>query len=85
MKKIAPWMIAISLVVFIIAWGIMGMKIFNGNYDAQLETYIGLAALVVFWIFILIMKFSSAKCPHCGKVQLQLDKGKYCYRCGKEV
>ena len=83
MKKIAPWAIAISLVVFVIAWGVIGLKILDGDYDFTLEAYIGLAALVVSFVFILIKKFSTEKCPHCGKIRL--DKGKYCSHCGKEV
>ena len=83
MKKITPWIIAIYLVVFIIAWGIMGIKIFDGDYNITLEAYIGFVALIVFSVFVLIKKLSTAKCPHCGKVRL--DNGKYCSHCGKEV
>lgn len=83
MKKITPWVITLSLVVFVVAWGVMGLKIHDGNYNLTLEAYIGLAALIVFCVFILIQKFSSEKCPHCGKIRL--DKGRYCSYCGKEV
>jgi len=83
MKKIAPWMIAISLVVVVVAWGVMGMKLLDGNYDIICEAYITLVALIVLLVFILIKRYSSVKCPHCGKVRL--DNGKYCSHCGKEV
>lgn len=83
MKKIIPWITAVSLAIFVIAWGIMGLKIFDGNYNFTLEAYIGLAAIIVFFVFILIKKFSSEKCPYCGKIRL--DNGKYCSYCGKEI
>lgn len=83
MKKIIPWMITVSLAVFVIDWGVMGIKILDGNYNITLETYIGLFTLIVFLAFVLIRKFSSGKCPYCGKIRL--DKGRYCSHCGKEV
>ncbi len=83
MKKLTPWVITISFLVFVMTWGIMGFKIFDGDYNIAWEAYIGLGALTVFFVFTLIRRFSLAKCPHCGKIRL--DTGKYCSHCGKEV
>lgn len=83
MKKIMPWIIPVSFVVFVIDWGVMGMKILAGNYNITWEAYTGLFALIVFSASVLIKKVSSEKCPYCGKIRL--DKGKYCAYCGKEV
>lgn len=83
MKKITPWVIAISFVVFVVDWGVMGIKLLDGNYNITLEAYIALVDYIVLTVFVLIKRFSSAKCSHCGKVRF--DNGKYCSYCGKEV
>ena len=82
MKKIAKWSAAISVIVFIIAWGVIGLKILDNNYLITAEAYIGMFSLVIFLISILYVK-STNRCPHCGK--LKLSFGKYCPYCGKEL
>lgn len=32
MKKTAVWLAVISIIIFVIAWGIIGLKILDGNY-----------------------------------------------------
>lgn len=32
-KKIAIWLLVISLIVFVITWGIVGVKILDNNYE----------------------------------------------------
>lgn len=44
MKKAAIWGAAVSAVVLIAAWGVMGLKIFDGEYDILPLVYTGLAA-----------------------------------------
>ena len=82
MKKIATWLIVISIVVFAIAWGIVGLKILDNNYDFITEAYIALGAMVVLFIAIICLKMSN-RCPHCGNVKQSL--GKYCPYCGKDM
>lgn len=82
MKKIAKWLAAISIVVFVIAWSIMGLKLLDNNYLITTEAYIGLIALVVCFICALYVKFTN-RCPHCGKIKQTF--GKYCPYCGKEI
>ena len=82
MKKTAVWLAVISITVFVIAWGVMGLKIFNNDYLITSETYTGLISLIVFFICILYIKFTD-RCPHCGK--LRQSFGKYCPHCGKEI
>ena len=81
MKKIAVWLAVISAVVFIIAWGVMGLKLLNNNYLITAEAYTGLVSIVVFFICAIYMKCTT-RCPHCGKVKQSF--GKYCPYCGKE-
>lgn len=82
MKKIATWLAVISIIVFVIAWGIMGLKLLDNDYHITTEAYIGLISLVVWLICVLYMRFTS-RCPHCGK--LKQTFGKYCPYCGKEI
>lgn len=80
MKKIITWFFVIFLFFFVIDWGIMGLKILNGNYDIIIEAYIGLICFIGFWVCIAI-KLLYNKCPHCGK--MRVSNGKYCPYCGK--
>lgn len=82
MKKTAKCLAVISAVVFVITWGVMGLKLLENNYRITTEAYVGLVALVVFFICMLYAKFMD-RCPHCGKTKQFL--GKYCTFCGKEI
>jgi len=82
MKKAVTWGLVISYFIFFIDTGVMGIKIFDGNYDIVAEGYI---ALIFLWINCAchIYRAFSNKCPHCGK--LRLSNGKYCSHCGREI
>ena len=82
MKKFAIWGAAIALIVFIIDWGVIGLKLLEGDYDITLGAYLGAACLAILFAYIIYIRFSK-KCPHCGK-WLQTN-GKYCPYCGKEI
>ena len=82
MKKIAKWLAVISILAFIIAWGIMGVKLLDNNYNITIEAYTGLISLVIFVVCVLYVKLTT-HCPHCGKT-IQ-SYGKYCTYCGKEI
>lgn len=82
MKNIAKWLAVISIIVFVFAWGIMGLKIIDNNYLITAEAYIGLISFVVFFVCVLYLKFAN-RCSHCGKTKQSL--GKYCPHCGKEI
>lgn len=82
MKRIAIWLSAASMIVFIIAWGVIGLKLLDGNYDITAGVYIGLASLVVFGVCGFYLKLTN-RCPHCGKTKQSF--GKYCPYCGKEI
>ncbi len=83
MKKAAIWGAAVSAVVLITAWGVMGLKIFDGEYDILSLVYTGLAAWVVLLGCLIVLRWRSIKCPHCGKVRW--TNGRYCSYCGKEI
>lgn len=82
MKKIVTWLTVISIIVFLIDWGVMGIKILDNDYNITAEAYIG-AFCILILLFCLIYRIFSTKCPHCKKLLLQ--KVKYCPHCGKEI
>lgn len=82
MKKIATWLGVISIITFVITWGIIGLKILDHNYDFITEAYIAYGALVVFFICLIYVR-STYRCPHCGRSRIIF--GKYCPYCGKEI
>lgn len=83
MKKIAWWILAVSLIVFIIAWGVMGVKIFTNDYDITTLAYIGAACLPLILGSVLIIRFLGSRCPHCGKQRA--FSGAYCPHCGRKI
>ena len=82
MKKIAKWLAGISLAVFVITWGVIGVKLLDHNYGITVEAYIGLISFVVLFGSILFVKIQN-RCPHCGKIMN--DFGRFCPHCGKEI
>ena len=82
MRKIILWSAVVAFIIFIIDWGIIGLKIYDGNYEFLVEAYIGLVCVVVMLIGLLCKVFGN-KCPYCKKI-LQVD-AKFCSYCGKDV
>lgn len=82
MKKIMSWVFFITLVVFVIDWTIMGLKIFDNDYNITPEAYIGFACILILLVCA-VYKIFSSKCPYCKKPRL--TNGKYCSYCGKEI
>ena len=82
MKRIRTWAIIITFLVAVIDWGIMGLKIYDGNYNITVEAYIAMACLLVILVCA-VSKLFTDKCPHCGK--LRVSNSKFCPHCGKEL
>ena len=82
MKQIRLWISIVASIILLVDWGIMGVKLLDGNYNITVEAYIGLVGLVVL-LACAISKVFTDKCPHCGKVHS--STGKYCPHCGKEL
>ena len=82
MKRIASWLAAISIIVFIIAWGLVGLKILDNDYDFITEAYIAYGSLAVFFPVLICLRFAN-HCPHCGKIKQIV--GKYCPYCGEKT
>ena len=82
MKKAVSWIFVITMAVLVIDWGIMGLKIFNNDYNITVEAYIALFCFVVLFICCMYKIFST-KCPNCGKVRW--TDGEYCSYCGKKA
>lgn len=82
MKKVATWIMWITFVIAIIVWGIMGVKIFEGDSEFYTEVCIGTVCYLIIIICILIRAFGN-KCPHCSKTIM--DNGEFCSRCGMKI
>ena len=83
MKKAVNWILFAVILVLAITWGVVGLHIANGDYDAvQTGSYIALVCLIVS-LACLLYKWANDKCPHCGKIRT--TRGKYCLYCGKEI
>ena len=48
MKKIVTWLALITFIIFVIDWGIVGLKILDVDYDITAGVYIGLISIVFF-------------------------------------
>jgi len=81
-KNTAKWLAAAAGITFVIAWSVIGLKLLNNDYQISTEAYIGLAALILYFAFIMYIKFTN-RCPHCKKLKQSI--GKYCPHCGKEL
>ena len=82
MKKAFSWIFVITMAVLVIDWGIMGLKIFNNDYNITVEAYIALVCFVLLFICCMCKIFSN-KCPNCRKVRW--TDGEYCSYCGKKA
>lgn len=82
MKRIAKWVLWITIGISIIVQGIIGIKLLDGNYDFITEAYIGAACFAILFLCILIQAFGR-KCPHCGKAMH--EKGDFCPHYGKRI
>ena len=82
MKRFIFWLTIVSGLVFLIVWGVAGVKILDHDYDIEREAYIGAACLPLLFGGVLYFRLQR-KCPHCGK--LRESSGAYCPHCGKKI
>ena len=83
MKKAMRWIFAIALAVFVIDWGVMGLKIFDNDYNITVEAHIALVCIVLLFIWGVYKIFGRSRCGHCGKVRW--SDGEYCPYCGNKA
>lgn len=82
MKKIATWILAVTLLIFIIDWSVMEIKLLDGDYNITVEAYIGAFCFVVVVVCCICRVFGN-KCPYCGKIRI--TDGDYCSYCGNKI
>lgn len=82
MKRIRTWVLIITFFVIVVDWGIMGLKLYDGDYNITTEAYIAGVCFIVL-LLCAVSKMITDKCPHCGK--LRVSNGKFCPYCGKEL
>lgn len=84
MKKVATWIIAISVIALTIILTVMGIGVYEMDENTIRTTaYISIPFFVLLLGGLIYIKWGTAKCPYCGK--LRLTNGKYCSYCGKEI
>ena len=83
LKKIAAWTAGLTGIILVIAFGVMGVKIVDGDYDIEMLAYICLFAWIGLMASIIVLRWHSWKCPHCGKPRWV--NGPYCTYCGKKI
>lgn len=82
MRKYIIGLSVISVFIFVIAWGLMGLKLLDGNYDITVPAYIGVISLILFFISFLYLK-CTCRCQRCGKI-IQ-PSFSYCPHCGSKI
>ena len=82
MKKTSSTTLCIAFVVNLVALGIIGVKLLDGNYEFTVEAYISAICFFIIFICNLVRAFGN-KCPHCGRIIK--DNGDYCSYCGKKI
>ena len=86
MKKACVWIAIISAIVLLITFGVVGVKLLDGNYDTVIEEYIVMIFGVMLLSSVVGYKLIASRCPHCGKINDTLfGKPKFCPYCGKEL
>lgn len=83
MRKIANWALVIAFSVALVVWGVMGIKLYDNDYNITIEAHIGLVCYIVIIVSVFIRSFTD-RCPHCGKIRMTTN-GIYCSYCGKEI
>lgn len=64
MKKTTTWVAIIVFIIFVIDWGIVGLKLFGGDYNIIAGAYAGIVCFMVMFVCTVYKVFSN-KCPHC--------------------
>lgn len=83
MKKVLPWIFVCAVLVALVTFGLIGIRIYSGDYEAVSATaYVCLGGIVVMFVCLLYRNFSQ-RCPHCGR--LRGAAGRFCPHCGKEI
>lgn len=59
MKKVSNWALAIASIIFLIDWGVMGLKLLDNDYNVTVEAYIGFVCWVVILVGIFIRCFTD--------------------------
>lgn len=84
MKKAAVWIAVLSGMILAIAMLAMGIGVYEMDENViRITAYIALPCWVLLLAAVLVLRFSSSKCPYCGRHIL--TNGAYCPYCGKEI
>lgn len=84
MKKAAIWIAVLSGVILTITMLTMGIGVYKMDENViRITAYIAFPCLALLFCAAFIFRFSSSKCPYCGRQTP--TNGIYCPFCGKEI
>ena len=84
MRKVAVWVVAISITGLVILMIVMGYGVYLLNERIiYITTYLTFPCLLLLVGGALSLRLRGSKCPHCGKKLLPMDI--YCSYCGKKI
>ena len=59
LRKIANWSLVIAFIVFLIDWGVMGLKLLDNDYNIIVEAYIGLGCFIIITVSVFVRCFTD--------------------------
>ena len=80
--KTVKWIFVLAMTVLVIDWGVMGLKIFDNDYNITVEAHIAFVCFVLLFICS-VYKIFSSRCRNCGRIRW--TNGEYCSYCGKKA
>lgn len=84
MRKVAVWVVAISITGLVILMIVMGYGVYLLNERIiYITVYLTFLCLLLLVGGAISLRLRGFKCPHCGKKLLPMDI--YCPYCGKKI
>lgn len=84
MKKAAVWIAVLSGVITAIDMLAMGIGVYRMDEDLiRITAYIVLPCLAILYITGFVLRFSSSRCPYCGRYVP--NNAAHCPYCGKGI
>lgn len=84
MRKVAVWVVAISITGLVILMIVMGYGVYLLNERIiYMTAYLTAPCLILLLAGALYLRLGASKCSHCGRTLL--TRGAYCPYCGRKI